>query len=229
MQFTEFNSSNDLNENFAERVAGLLSAAIEKNGRASLVVSGGRTPLPFFQKLSQADIAWNKVAITLADERWVDKNHEASNTALVLNNLIQNKAADATFVELKTSEESAFGAEPSVEANLQKLSFPIDVLILGMGEDGHTASLFPCSEQIQQGLTSEEVCIAVQPTTAPHERMSLTLKSLLNSQQIFVHLVGESKKAVLDKALAGEQVSEMPIRAIVKQNNTPVEVVWAAK
>lgn len=98
-----------------------------------------------------------------------------------------------------------------------------------MGEDGHTASLFPCSEQIQQGLTSEDIVLAVQPTTAPHERMSFTLKTLLESQQIFVHLVGEGKKAVLDKALAGDKVEEMPIRAILKQDTTPVEVVWAAE
>lgn len=229
MQFSEFQSTEQLNTAFADRVASLLANAIANKGKASLVVSGGRTPLPFFKQLSQADIDWSKVSITLADERWVDKSHEASNTALVLNNLIQNKAADATFVELKTSEESAFGAESSVKQNLQNLSFPIDVLILGMGEDGHTASLFPCSEQIQQGLTSEDIVLAVQPTTAPHERMSFTLKTLLESQQIFVHLVGEGKKAVLDKALAGDKVEEMPIRAILKQDTTPVEVVWAAE
>ncbi|MCU4677364.1 6-phosphogluconolactonase [Catenovulum sp. 2E275] len=229
MQFVDYKNTTELNEQFAQRVASLLAAAIAKKGKASLVVSGGRTPLPFFQQLSQADIEWNKVAITLADERWVEQSSDASNTALVLNNLIQNKASEATFVELKTSETSAFGAEPSVSANLEKLSFPIDVLILGMGEDGHTASLFPCSEQIEQGLTSDAVCLAVQPTTAPHERMSLTLKALLNSEQIFVHLVGESKKVVLDKALAGNDVKEMPIRAILKQDSTPVDVIWAEK
>ncbi len=229
MQFVEYKSTEELNEQFAQRVASLLAAAIEKKGKASLVVSGGRTPLPFFKQLSQADIDWSKVAITLADERWVEQSSDASNTALVLNNLIQNKASKATFVELKTSESSAFGAEASVASNLEQLSFPIDVLILGMGEDGHTASLFPCSEQIDQGLTSSDVCLAVQPTTAPHERMSLTLKSLLNSEQIFIHLVGESKKVVLDKALAGNDVKEMPIRAVLKQDSTPVDVIWAEK
>lgn len=229
MQFVEYSDTSDLNAQFAQRVAGLLAKAIETKGQASLVVSGGRTPLPFFKALSNADIDWGKVSITLADERWVEQSNDASNTALVLQNLIQNKASKATFVELKTSEASAFDAEASVTANLNKLSFPIDVLILGMGEDGHTASLFPCSEQIDQGLTSDEVCLAVQPTTAPHERMSLTLKSLLNSEQIFVHLVGESKKAVLDKALAGDDVKEMPIRAVLKQDSTPVDVIWAAK
>ncbi|WAJ69114.1 6-phosphogluconolactonase [Catenovulum adriaticum] len=229
MQFVEYSDTSDLNAQFAQRVAGLLANAIETKGQASLVVSGGRTPLPFFKALSNADIDWSKVAITLADERWVEQSSDASNTALVLQNLIQNKASKATFVELKTSEDSAFGAEASVSANLNSLSFPIDVLILGMGEDGHTASLFPCSEQIDQGLSSDKVCLAVQPTTAPHERMSLTLKSLLNSEQIFVHLVGESKKVVLDKALAGDDVKEMPIRAILKQDSTPVDVIWAAK
>lgn len=227
MNFLEFSDTTELNTKFAARIAKILADAIAKKGKASLVVSGGRTPLPFFKELSNADINWKNVYITLADERWVDKSHEASNTALVLNNLLQNKAADATFVELKTSEASAFGAEPSVVDNLNKLPFPIDALILGMGEDGHTASLFPCSEQIKDGLSSKAVCIAVQPTTAPHERISLTLNALLNSEQIFVHSVGESKKVIIDKALAGDDVLEMPIRAILKQNSTPVDIIWA--
>lgn len=229
MNINEFSSSETLNLEFAKKVAGLLAQGIAKNGQASLVVSGGRTPLPFFKQLSQADIDWSNVKITLADERWVDESSDASNTALVKKNLLQGKAAAAEFIKLKTAKDSAFGAEADVADNLKALPFPLDVLILGMGEDGHTASLFPCSEQIEAGLSSSEVTIAVQPTTAPHERMSLTLNALLNSRQIFIHLVGESKKLVLEKALADDDVKAMPIRAILQQNKTPVEVVWAAK
>ncbi|WP_017445280.1 6-phosphogluconolactonase [Gayadomonas joobiniege] len=229
MQLNEFASSEALNTEFASKVANLLAQGIATNGEASLVVSGGRTPLPFFKQLAQTDIEWSKVKVTLADERWVDENNDASNTALVKQNLLQGNAAAATFVELKTAAASAFDAEAEVAKNLQALPFPLDVLILGMGEDGHTASLFPCCEQLEQGLTSLSTTIATQPTTAPHERMSLTLNALLNSRQIFIHLVGDSKKAVLDKALAGDDVKEMPIRAVLQQELTPVEVVWAAK
>ncbi|NTS76970.1 6-phosphogluconolactonase [Catenovulum sp. SM1970] len=228
MNLVEFKDTNELNPAFAERVAGLLADAIADKGKASLVVSGGSTPLPFFKALCQKDIAWENVTITLADERWVDGDHKDSNTALVKANLLQDKAAAATFAEIKTSEASAFGAEANVTQSLASLSLPIDVLILGMGEDGHTASLFPCSEQIKQGFESEDLVVAVKPTTAPHERMSLTLKSLLQSKQIFLHLVGENKKVVLDQALASDDIYEMPIRAILKQEQTPVDVIYTA-
>ena len=96
-----------------------------------------------------------------------------------------------------------------------------------MGEDGHTASLFPCSEQIQAGLdrSSNARYIAVQPTTAPHQRMSLTLDAILTSQNIFLHLTGVGKQAVLDQALAGDDPLEMPIRAVLQ--NADVELMWA--
>lgn len=229
MNFNEYSSKDELNQDFAQKVASLLSDGIQANGKASLVVSGGNTPLPFFKALSQIDLDWKKVYITLADERWVDSTHDDSNTSLVLNNLIQNKASVANFLAIKTSESSAFGAEPSVNESLSDLSSPIDVLILGMGGDGHTASLFPCSEQIKTGFESKDLVVAVKPTTAPHERMSLTLNSLLNSKQIFLHIVGQGKKDVLDAALAGDDIYELPIRAILKQEATPVDVVWAAK
>ena len=96
-----------------------------------------------------------------------------------------------------------------------------------MGEDGHTASLFPCSEQIKAGLdrSKAERYIAVQPTTAPHQRMSLTLDAILTSQNIFLHLTGAGKKAVLEQALAGDDPLEMPIRAVLQ--NASVELMWA--
>ncbi len=228
MNLVEYKDTNELNPAFAERVAGILADAIATKGAASLVVSGGSTPLPFFKALSQIDLAWEKVTVTLADERWVEEDHKDSNTALVKNNLLQNKAAVATFAAIKTPEASAFGSEASVTASLAGLPQPLDVLILGMGEDGHTASLFPCSEQIKQCFESEELVIAVQPTTAPHERMSLTLKSLLNANQIFLHIVGASKKTVLDKALASDDKFEMPIRAILQQDAVPVDVIYTA-
>ena len=104
---------------------------------------------------------------------------------------------------------------------------PFDVLILGMGEDGHTASIFPCSEQVQQGLDLESgnTYIAVQPTTAPNQRMSLTLPALIDSKNIFLHLTGESKKEVLQQVLSGDDEAAMPIRAVL--NNAPVELMWA--
>lgn len=225
MKRTEFDTTEELNDAFAQRIADILMEAVDQHGTATLLVSGGRTPMALFQTLSKAPLNWSKINVSLADERWVDAEHEASNEKLVKDNLLKNRAANANFISLTTTAENAVDGVEEVTSRFAQVRKPFDVLILGMGEDGHTASLFPCSEQIEQGLTSEAEFIAVQPTTAPHQRMSFTLKGLLNSQNIFLHLTGDRKKAVLEQALAGQDPKEMPIRAVL--NNADVELVWA--
>lgn len=224
---TLFDSTEQLNAAFADKIIGILSDAIKQHETASLVVSGGRTPARLFNALSRADIDWTKVFITLADERWVDGDNDASNAKMVRTQLLINNAASAKFIDLKTRHENAEDAVQECTDNLTVMRRPFDVLILGMGEDGHTASLFPCSAQIKDGLNLEsgKVFIAVQPTTAPNQRMSLTLPALLNSQNIFVHLTGESKKQVLKDAMSGNDEAAKPISAVV--NNASVELIWA--
>ncbi|QJR82433.1 6-phosphogluconolactonase [Alteromonas pelagimontana] len=222
-----FDNAEALTQSFAKELIAILSDGIAKRGRASLVVSGGRTPLALFKKLSEADVQWDQVDITLADERWVDESHDASNTALVKENLIQNKAKAAHFIPLKTDDADANDGLNEVQSRLANIVQPFDALILGMGEDGHTASLFPCSEQIEEGLnmSSGMICVAVTPKTAPHQRISLTLPALLNSRNIFLHLTGESKKAVLTEALDGATEVQKPVTAVI--NRAPVTLMWA--
>jgi 6-phosphogluconolactonase len=222
-----FENPDPLTSAFAEDLVSILKTGIKTRGRASLIVSGGRTPLALFKQLSDTDLEWDKVDVTLADERWVNEDHDASNTSLVKNNLIQNKAATARFVELKSDVEDANEGVNIAERNLASMSQPFDALILGMGEDGHTASLFPCSEQVNDGLdmSSGRTCIAVQPTTAPHQRISLTLPALLNSRHIFLHLTGEKKKQVLLDAIENATEAQKPITAVV--NRAPVTLMWA--
>ena len=222
-----FENADALTEQFAQSLTDILAQGIEKRGRASLVVSGGRTPLALFKTLSKTDIDWSKVDVTLADERWVDEDHEASNTRLVKDNLLQNNASAANFVELKTDDADAADGIAQAESNLSSMSQPFDALILGMGEDGHTASLFPCSAQIEDGLnlSSGKICLAVQPTTAPHQRISLTLPAILNSRNLFIHLTGEKKKTVLEDALEHNTELEKPVTAVV--NRAPVTLMWA--
>jgi len=224
---TLFDSTEQLNAAFAAKIIGILSDALKQNDTASLVVSGGRTPARLFNALSTADLDWSKVFITLADERWVDGDNDASNAKMVRAQLLINKAASANFIDLKTRHENAEDAVQECTDNLSVMRRPFDLLILGMGEDGHTASLFPCSAQIKDGLNldSGKIFIAVQPTTAPNQRMSLTLPALLNSKNIFVHLTGESKKQVLKDAMSGIDEAAKPISAVV--NNASVELIWA--
>lgn len=226
----EFDQKETLDNDLANKVANILATAIADNGKASLAVSGGSTPKGFFKALSQKDLAWDKVTITLADERWVPMNDEASNTRLVHENLLQNKAQAATFFHLVNGEHLT--AEILTDLNLAakvKL-LPFDVLILGMGEDGHTASLFPCSDEIEQALSisNEDSLIKVIPKSAPHQRISFTFSHLIQSKNIILHVCGEGKKTVLAKANADTDIMNMPIRAFLQHSQASTEIYWAS-
>lgn len=222
-----YESADALNTEFASEIVSLLAEGIRERGRASLMVSGGRTPLPLFKALSESELNWSQVDVSLVDERWVDESSDASNTRLVKENLLTGKASEARFIEMKSSEADATDAVVACEARLAAMSQPFDVLILGMGEDGHTASLFPCSAQLAEGLRmdSGRTCIATQPTTAPHQRMSLTLPAIVASRNIFLHLTGDAKRQVLEDAVANATATEKPIVAVI--NAASVTLKWA--
>ena len=223
----KFSSRDELNSEFAATIANLLSDAISAKGEASIAVSGGSTPLGLFQQLSKADVEWSKVTITLADERWVDNTHSDSNEKLVRDNLMVNAASEARFFSLKTAHDNAFDAESSLENADDQPSMPFDVLILGMGGDSHTASLFPCCAQITDGLdlSSSRRFIATEPTTAPHQRMSYTLSALVSAKALFLHLTGDNKLEVLEESLNASDPAEKPIKAVV--DNADVTLMWA--
>lgn len=224
----EFTTRDELDESLATKVAAELSQAIALKGKASLAVSGGSTPKGFFKALSQFDLAWDKVTITLADERWVPFESDASNTRLVHENLLQNNAAKATFFHLKRGELTL---ETLTELNTEAKTslLPLDVLILGMGEDGHTASLFPCSDQIEQGLDlfNQDALMKVVPKTAPNDRITFTFSELIKSKNVILHVCGDSKKAVLAQANANNNLLEMPIRAFLQNKTIKTQIYWA--
>ncbi|WP_261831054.1 6-phosphogluconolactonase [Leminorella grimontii] len=227
---TSFPTADELNRRLAQRIVATLQQGIKEKGQASLVVSGGKTPLGLFKLLSQHPLDWARVTITLADERWVDEDDESSNGRLVRENLLRDAAKAARFVPLKNASPTPFSDVDDVEKALEEIAKPFDVVILGMGDDGHTASLFPGADNLAAALnmTSKRLCIGMTPLTAPLDRLTLTLPALLNSRQIFLHLVGENKRAVYHQAQAGDNVNEMPVRAILHQTKTPVDVFWSA-
>lgn len=228
-KLSKFETAQELNAVFAQEIADKLQAGIEQNGTASLLVSGGSTPRPMFAELSQKDIDWSKVNIALVDDRWVEINDDASNEKMVNEALLINKAKVANFVGMKTDEQDAFKAVESVTEKLNHIQQPFDVVILGMGEDGHTASIFPCCEQLDEALTTNATLMATQPTTAPHQRMTYTKSALLNARQLYLHLVGESKEAVLNDVASGDDVKQAPIRAFLNQTSVPMTVMLATK
>jgi 6-phosphogluconolactonase len=228
VELKQFENTSALDMSLADEVSDRLRKSIQDQGQASLVLSGGRTPMGFFHQLSQQVLDWSKVTVTLADERWVNNDHNDSNEKLVKENLLINEAYSAKFLSLKNSAETAVAGEAELEAELSKYG-QFTVVILGMGDDGHTASLFPDAEALPAGLAldSGRSCIAVTPTAAPHERISMTLPRLLNTERLIVHISGQNKQKVLEQANAGNNVEELPIRAILQQTQVPATVFWA--
>ena len=228
-QLNEFDSREILDTQLADNIAEILSKAIKAKGKASIAVSGGSTPKGFFKELSNKDIDWKKVTVTLADERWVDINSDASNTRLVHENLLQNKASVANFFYLKQGELLSDEILTDLNVAANKTLLPLDVLILGMGEDGHTASLFPCSKQIKQALdcNNQYSLMKVEPTTAPHQRITFSFAALSQSKNTFLHLCGENKKQVLIEALSDDDVFQMPIRKFLQNDNINTQIYWA--
>ncbi len=213
----------------ADRVSRLLDRAVSQTGKATLVVSGGSTPVLFFEALSTRDISWNKVTVTLADERWLPPDHEASNEALVKRHLLKNKAAKACFVGLYTGSDSAEEGQAQCHKQVKEIGLPFDVLILGMGTDGHCASLFPGANGLKEAveLESKRFCVAIKPVSALHDRITLTLSSILSSREIFLLVTGKKKFHVLQKALAPGPLHEMPVRYVLHLSHRPVSVFWA--
>ena len=229
INFKEFPDRISLTVDLAEQIGKLLTAGITDNGQASLAVSGGSTPVELFERLSGMNLSWQDVVITLVDERWVEPTKDDSNEHLVRTHLLKNRAVAASFIGMKNSAATAGMGETECEEQLQKVPRPFDVLILGMGGDGHTASLFPGAEKLNAAtdMESGQTCMGIAPLTAPHERMTLTLPAILDSRQIFLHITGREKYDVLQEALADGPTVAMPIRFILRRQTTPVSVFWA--
>ncbi|WP_085297420.1 6-phosphogluconolactonase [Cognaticolwellia mytili] len=226
-QINEFEQRQLLDEALADKVADILASAVKQNGKASIAVSGGSTPKGFFNALSKKILPWQSITITLADERWVDIDSADSNTKLVHENLLQNEAMKAKFFHLKQGAELT--TETLVDLNMAaKQLLPLDVLILGMGEDGHTASLFPCSDEIDSCLSLDSpALLKVVPKTAPHQRITFSFAALAQSEHTILHISGSNKKQVIARAIDGQTVKEMPIRAFLHAADVNTQIYWA--
>ncbi|MGP4842709.1 6-phosphogluconolactonase [Marinobacter sp. 1Y8] len=211
----------------AKAVAERLTAALGQKSRACLAVSGGSTPKAFFQALSQVPLDWSRIDVTLADERWVDVEAADSNERLVREGLMQGPAASARFIGLKQPHDTANAGQPIAEEALSAIVWPLDVLVLGMGNDGHTASLFPDAPEIDEALDSSlpARCIAMHPPSQAVPRISLTRRALDKAEWIAVHLKGADKLETLERAFGDlADVHAMPIRAFLGEGT---HVYWS--
>ena len=223
-----FKEQEDLIEALTISIAQNLQEAIEQKGKASLLVSGGSTPKPLFKKLRKVPLAWEKVSVGLCDERWVSSSHQDSNEQFIKTALLQEEASRATFVGMYQEGLEAQRAEQVCSEQMKTSLFPFDVLVLGMGSDAHTASLFPNNERLAEAynMSSDGLCIAIKPTTAPHMRMSLNLKAILSASHLYLHFEGQEKQAVYQEAISGEDRYAMPIRSVLNQESKEIEVYY---
>lgn len=209
-----FENREALAQGLAQRVAQVLSRSVTLNGCAVLAVSGGTTPALFFSHLSHQPISWDKVAVTLVDERQVAETNPRSNAALVRKTLMVNEASAATFVPLYKNAQNAARLKP-------------DCVVLGMGEDGHTASFFPGGDRLDAALdpNGKTAITEINAPGAGEPRLTFTLARLLQAATVCLHIEGARKQVVLEAALGGNDLHQMPVRAVLKSSH-PVDVYW---
>lgn len=202
----------------ADAVAEVLASRLEQAEQASLVVSGGSTPLPFFKALAQKSLAWSRVDVLLADERWVPEDHPDSNTRLVKASLLQGPAAAARYLSLKQPGDTPAEGLAAASAAVADLELPLDVVILGMGNDGHTASLFPDAPELAHALSAAcpDRVAPASPPSQSQQRITLTRPVLQGARFTALHLKGQDKLDTLQRALAEpDNLAAMPIRAFL--------------
>lgn len=217
-----------LHDALALRVADDLAEAIDQKGFATLMLSGGNTPRPFLQKLAAEPILWEKVRISLVDERWVDPASEKSNEKMVRSTLLQSGAKKASFYGMHDDIPN-HKALQDFNALLRSKLYPFDVVILGLGTDGHTASLFPNRPELAAllDLSSERLCGFCEAPVEPKERMTLSLAAIASAAHCYLHIEGSEKLAVYRKALEGSDPAAMPIRAVFNACGEAVETFYA--
>jgi 6-phosphogluconolactonase len=226
-------SQAELNVRLAQNIAQRLAAAIQARGLAVLSVSGGKSPVALFEALRVIDIDWSRVRITLVDERCVPCSHPDSNALLVQTHLLQDLAAKAQLVFMVTNATEPLDA-PTKLAKAAGIALSAegiaDVLVLGMGADGHTASLFPEASNLAEALDLRNThsCVAIElanpPPNAPYARITQTLAQILSARHIVLPLTGTDKLNTLQQAWP-QATPALPISFVLQQTQTPV-AIW---
>jgi 6-phosphogluconolactonase len=223
----EYGTRDEASQAVAGRILDTVQRRLDVQKLATLVVSGGTTPVTAFETLSVSKFDWPRVNIVLSDERWVPVDDADSNERLVRDTLLREQAARARFLPV-------YDRDSSIEDRCRKLSelihrhyLPFACALLGMGSDGHFASLFADAENVDDGLEldSTTMCVPVTTAASPHPRVSLTLSALSRSDEILLLFFGDEKRSVYDKALQSKD--GLPLSHLLLQKRAPVTAYWA--
>lgn len=219
----------------ADRLADVIEAelvrALGGGRRATLAVSGGSTPAALYKTLSDRKLDWSRVAAPLVDERWVPPGADGSNETFVQETLQQGKAVSAKIIGLWSDAETPEAGATVAAQRVEKLGWPLDIVVLGMGTDGHTASWFPHAQGLDEALSEKSAIVHVKAqqsdvTKAHLDRLTLTLGAIATARFVCLLITGEAKRDVFEKALAPGPVEDMPVRAILRAR-PDLWVCWA--
>ncbi len=228
----EFEDGEQAAEALAAAVESRLREGLARNGRASLVASGGSTPKRLYEILSRKTLDWSQVEIILADERWVDPGLKGSNETFLHETLLQNEAAAARFVGLKTPHATPLDAVDDVDTTMAGVHRPFDAVVLGMGGDGHTLSWFPEADGLDAAIDPDgKLVAAVQAhqseVTGPFtQRMTLTLSALSGAQFTALLISGDAKRKVWAEAAGPGRVEKLPVRAVLNTTDLGLQTYW---
>lgn len=232
MQEQRFDSTFEAAQALTQAVTEVLRQGIARRDRATLVVPGGRTPVPLFRLLSAQRLEWSRVTIALTDERWVPSSEPTSNAGLIGAELLQSEAAAAVFMPFDVSAETPASGAEHATARLQRLPLPFDAVILGVGDDGHFASIFPGSPGYQEALdlASPPGGVAMQAPVGSRQRLSWNLSALVHTRNLYLYISGNSKRQVIEQALRAADVGDTthwPVAAVLAQQQVMPQLYWS--
>ncbi|MCP5381174.1 MAG: 6-phosphogluconolactonase [Kordiimonadaceae bacterium] len=223
-----FNDREELFQQLELDILEKLREGISARGKASMLLSGGTTPGPLYEKLSKRNFDWDKVWFSLTDERWVDQDHPQSNEKLIRDTLVKNEAKVARLIGLKSAEDDVLVGQDATEIKLYEFPLPSDVVLLGMGEDGHIASLFPGLKDTKTAmdLSNKKLCQAIVREAGEIPRISMTLRAILDTKHIFLLFFGAKKKEVFERARKIKNPI-LPVSFLLHQDSVPISLYFA--